>query len=254
MDHATLSLQFQSDYMNVATRGLTSEGKKVRQSAVMRVEIESVQEPNPAHMTVDAAGVPAAPYQIISSDYRTYSCVYSCLEYFGFRAEFFWIFGRTPTLPAEKIKLCHETLENLGVNYEKMVPIVQGEPCPYYAKLDQMLSESEEHLLKVLGPNVSTSSSSENIPITTVATTTKEEQIIEEEIKEIKEIVQEEKKVIQELEIKMAQTPSDNLYKETAKVSQKPKEIDQDEDNSAPTLSPAMLLLFPMLVSALLGY
>lgn len=60
-------LHFTGEYMNVATRGLTDEDEKVRQGAVMHVEEYDVEKPDPAYMTVDAAGVPAAPYQVSSS-------------------------------------------------------------------------------------------------------------------------------------------------------------------------------------------
>lgn len=53
--------------MNVGTRGLTDEDEKVRQGAVMHVEEYDVEKPDPAYMTVDASGVPAAPYQVSSS-------------------------------------------------------------------------------------------------------------------------------------------------------------------------------------------
>lgn len=243
--------------MNVATRGLTSEDKKVRQSAIMRVETESVSAPNPAHMTVEAAGVPAAPYQIVSSDYRTYSCVYSCLEYFGFRAEFFWVFGRTPTLPAEKIRLCHETFDNLGIDYKKMVPIIQGEPCPYNENLPQMLRESDEHLLKVLGAYVPTSVAPTPMPPTTATSTaeTQMEYAIEKDLKEIKELVQEENKIVKVLEGKVEHSVHENHSKEAAKVSKKIKESDEDT-NSASSSVPALILilLMPLCMGVLFQY
>ncbi|KAK4322316.1 hypothetical protein Pmani_006922 [Petrolisthes manimaculis] len=96
----------------------------------MHVELTDTiipQQPDPAHMTVTAAGVPAAPYQILETDYRTYSCVYSCLEYFGFRAEFAWVFGRTPTLSTNTRARCHQVLTQINVQSTKMVPVVQGE-------------------------------------------------------------------------------------------------------------------------------
>ncbi|XP_069170704.1 uncharacterized protein [Procambarus clarkii] len=138
--------------MEVATRGLTEEKRKVRQGAIMHVETDTFDDPHPAYMTVVASGVPRVPYQIVATDYRTYACVYSCLEYFGFRAEFAWVFGRTPVLPPSTIDRCHLAFANMGVDPSKMVPIVQGQTCPYYETLQATLAESEQHLLEVLGP------------------------------------------------------------------------------------------------------
>nr|XP_053646897.1 crustacyanin-A2 subunit-like isoform X3 [Cherax quadricarinatus] len=143
-------------HMDVATRGLSEKGKKVQQGAVMHKEIEATDNPDPAYMTVVASGVPEAPYQIVATDYRSYSCVYSCIEYFGFRAEFSWVFGRTPTLPPTTIAICHHALTTMGVDPEKMNTILQGEECPYSQKLETMLAESEQYLLEILGPYVPT--------------------------------------------------------------------------------------------------
>ncbi|KAK8377943.1 hypothetical protein O3P69_014109 [Scylla paramamosain] len=146
----TQNYTWTGEQMDVATRGLTDDDEKIRQMAVM-VKDESLLDP--ASMIVQAAGVPEAPYQIIATDYRTYSCVYSCLDgYAGFMAEFMWVFSRTPSLPADKIKYCHDIFNNTGADPMKMVPVVQQDPCPYFEKLDKMLMESEKHLLKVMGP------------------------------------------------------------------------------------------------------
>lgn len=143
----TQNYTWTGERMDVATRGLSVEDKKVRQTAFM---LRDKNIPNPASMLVNAEGVPEAPYQVVATDYRTFSCVYSCLDgYAGFMAEFMWVFSRTPTLPAEKVKYCYDIFDTMGVDPEKMMPVVQGQPCPYFEKLDQMLAESEQHMLKV---------------------------------------------------------------------------------------------------------
>ncbi|XP_063613025.1 crustacyanin-A2 subunit-like [Penaeus indicus] len=193
----TQNYTWTGEYMNVGTRGLTDEDEKVRQGAVMHVEDYDVEKPDPAYMTVDASGVPAAPYQIIATDYRTYSCVYSCLEYFGFRAEFAWVFGRTPTLPPSTIARCHKKFTGMGVDPKKMFPIVQGETCPYYEKLDEMLATSERQLLRLLGPDVPTTST------TTTSTVTPKLAHEEVVLEEIEETVRLEEKIVKEIETKV---------------------------------------------------
>merc|ERR1740131_826284 len=147
----TQNYTWAGDMMTVATRGLNEEGKKVRQSALMRVEEEKIDEPHPAYMTVEATGVPEAPYQIIDTDYETYSCVYSCLEYYGFRAEFAWVFGRRPSIEASAVQKCHQTFRDMGVDPTKMLVIQQGKDCPYWEKIDMMLDESNAMVSRLLG-------------------------------------------------------------------------------------------------------
>ena len=48
--------------MDVATRGLTHEDEKVRQSALM---VKDYDIGDPASMIVQATGVPEAPYQVL---------------------------------------------------------------------------------------------------------------------------------------------------------------------------------------------
>ena len=66
------------------------------------------------------------PPQIVDTDYENYSCVYSCLEYFGFRAEFAWVFGRRPSIDASHVQHCHQTFRDMGVDPTKMLVIQQG--------------------------------------------------------------------------------------------------------------------------------
>ncbi|KAG0710753.1 Crustacyanin-A2 subunit [Chionoecetes opilio] len=149
----TQNYTWTGEQMNVATKGLTVDDQKVRQSAVM---VRDDGTENPASLLVHAAGVPEAPYKVIATDYRTFSCVYSCLDgYVGFMAEFMWVFSRTPTLPAAKIKYCYDIFISMGIHPKKMVPVVQEHPCPYFENLDQMMAESKQHLMKVVGPTES---------------------------------------------------------------------------------------------------
>lgn len=56
-------------------------------------------------------GFPSSPYMVLSTDYHSYSLVYSCSQYFGlFHVDFAWILARTPALTADVIGRLHEDL------------------------------------------------------------------------------------------------------------------------------------------------
>ncbi|XP_064105009.1 uncharacterized protein LOC135214592 [Macrobrachium nipponense] len=145
-------------------------------------------------------------------------------------------------LPAEKIRLCQGLFESLGVNYKKMVPIVQGESCPYADKIDQMLAESEDYLLNILGPYQPTSSVPTPLPLTTPAPKPPSSGTVEEELKEIKEIVKEEKKAVQELEEKILLISEENLPGNTGE-SEKDKEMMGDDPNPPTCVSTSATLI-----------
>uniref|UniRef100_A0A671XWS9 Apolipoprotein D n=1 Tax=Sparus aurata TaxID=8175 RepID=A0A671XWS9_SPAAU len=54
-------------------------------------------------------GVPDAPYWVLSTDYHSYSLVYSCSNYFGlFHIDFAWILARTRVLSEQVISELHD--------------------------------------------------------------------------------------------------------------------------------------------------
>ena len=67
------------------------------------------------------AGVPDSPYWVLSTDYQSYSLVYSCFNYFGlFHIDFAWILARTRVLPEDVITLLHDKLTSAGVNINRL--------------------------------------------------------------------------------------------------------------------------------------
>ncbi|XP_068223697.1 apolipoprotein D-like [Palaemon carinicauda] len=146
----TMNYTWHDDRILSVGRGLSEEGKKIKQVSEIMEEFELREPPHPAYMTVIAAGVPESPYEIVSTDYVTYSCIHSCLEYFGFKAEFFWVLGRTPHISQDSVAHCHQALTEFGANTSKLVDVVQGEPCPYMKKLDTIF-EKNRNLLISLG-------------------------------------------------------------------------------------------------------
>lgn len=66
-------------------------------------------------------GVPDAPYWVLSTDYHSYSLVYSCSNYFGlFHIDFAWILARTRVLSEQVISELHDELAAAGVNLNRL--------------------------------------------------------------------------------------------------------------------------------------
>ncbi|XP_070842239.1 apolipoprotein D-like [Chaetodon trifascialis] len=62
-------------------------------------------------------GVSDGPYWVLSTDYLSYSLVYSCSDYFGlFHIDFAWILARTRALPEDLINQLHDKLSAAGVD------------------------------------------------------------------------------------------------------------------------------------------
>lgn len=77
-----------------------------------------ITEPNfsPIH-----PGVPDSPYWVLSTDYHSYSLVYSCFDYFGlFHIDFAWILARTRVLAEDVLSQLHEKLSAAGVNVNRL--------------------------------------------------------------------------------------------------------------------------------------
>ncbi|CAJ1072703.1 apolipoprotein D-like [Xyrichtys novacula] len=64
---------------------------------------------------------PPAPYWVLSTDYDSYSLVYSCTDLGVLHVEFAWIMSRTPTMPEETLADLHSTLSSIGVNVDKLL-------------------------------------------------------------------------------------------------------------------------------------
>uniref|UniRef100_A0A8C2WX26 Apolipoprotein D n=1 Tax=Cyclopterus lumpus TaxID=8103 RepID=A0A8C2WX26_CYCLU len=64
---------------------------------------------------------PPAPYWVLSTDYDTYSLVYSCTDLGVMHVDFAWIMSREPSLPEETLEELHSTLSSIGVRVDKLL-------------------------------------------------------------------------------------------------------------------------------------
>lgn len=126
--------------LNVSTTGLDENNNKVLQTS--RLD----QGSHPGDMVVDAPGVPSAPFQVLETDYRNYSCVYSCLGYGFFKVEFTWVFSRTPELSSEDKKRCISAFDKYKIDVSSMKNIKQGKGCPYYNSQAKIIARNNDFL------------------------------------------------------------------------------------------------------------
>ncbi|CAK6968605.1 apolipoprotein D-like [Scomber scombrus] len=97
---------------------LLSNGKINSIEGVARVKDPS----QPAILGVSFfKGVPDGPYWVLSTDYQSYSLVYSCSDFFGlFHVDFAWILARTRVLTDAVISQLHDKLAAAGVNINRL--------------------------------------------------------------------------------------------------------------------------------------
>ncbi|ROT83788.1 crustacyanin subunit A [Penaeus vannamei] len=88
-----------SDYgFKVTTAGFSPNNEYLR----LQGKIYPTKDFPAAHMLIDFPTVFAAPYEVIETDYETYSCVYSCIDWNGYKSEFGFVFSRTPQTSGQR--------------------------------------------------------------------------------------------------------------------------------------------------------
>ncbi|XP_027230095.2 crustacyanin-A2 subunit [Penaeus vannamei] len=86
-----------------------------------------------AHMLVDFPATIAAPFQVLATDYHSYSCVYSCIAYDNYKAEFGFVYSRTPQTSGPATDKCAAVFSANGVNVSAFRPVPHGADCVYRA-------------------------------------------------------------------------------------------------------------------------
>uniref|UniRef100_A0A8C6THC6 Apolipoprotein D n=1 Tax=Neogobius melanostomus TaxID=47308 RepID=A0A8C6THC6_9GOBI len=85
--------------------------------------VATITDPSqPAVLSVSFyRGLPDAPYMVLSTDYSSYSLVYSCSDYLGlFHVDFAWILSRTRELDGATIGQLRNELTAIGVDTDRL--------------------------------------------------------------------------------------------------------------------------------------
>ncbi|XP_031705831.1 gamma-glutamyl hydrolase-like isoform X2 [Anarrhichthys ocellatus] len=101
---------FERGTCNQATYSMLADGSvKVHNAELMS---------NGKRNTIE--GVPDGPYWVLSTDYQSYSLVYSCTDHFLFHVDFACILARTQVLTEDVISRLRNKLASAGVNINRL--------------------------------------------------------------------------------------------------------------------------------------
>ncbi|XP_064116301.1 apolipoprotein D-like [Macrobrachium nipponense] len=114
------SYKMVGDEIQVSSKGLDSSGSPATNTATL-----SIDPKNPAHMTTDFVPGISPPYDIVDTDYDTFSCIHSCVSIMGMKTEFVFIYSRNRTLNPESVKHCRSIFESYGIDTSGLVDVVQ---------------------------------------------------------------------------------------------------------------------------------
>merc|ERR1712198_132315 len=113
----------------VTTAGFSPSNEYLR----MQGKIHPTKDFPAAHMLIDFPTAFAAPYEVVETDYETYSCVYSCQDWNTYKTEFGFVFSRTPQSTGPANEKCAEVFRKNGVNFLSFNKIPHTAECVYRA-------------------------------------------------------------------------------------------------------------------------
>ncbi|XP_027238707.2 crustacyanin-A2 subunit [Penaeus vannamei] len=119
-----------SDYgFKVTTAGFSPNNEYLR----LQGKIYPTKDFPAAHMLIDFPTVFAAPYEVIETDYDSYSCVYSCIDWNGYKSEFGFVFSRTPQTSGPANDKCASVFRKNGVDFALFNEVAHTAECVYRA-------------------------------------------------------------------------------------------------------------------------
>lgn len=110
------------DHIEVQSKGLDSSGTPTSTKSTLRV----VDHLNAAHMVTDFVPGISPPFDIVDTDYETYSCAHSCVSIVGIKTEFVFIYSRNRTLDVSVVQHCRQIFEKYGIDTSELVDIAQN--------------------------------------------------------------------------------------------------------------------------------
>lgn len=85
----------------------------------------------PGQLIVQFPGSPAGGYNVLATDYTTYSCVYSCSQIGSLRDEFAWLLSRTPSVDNDTLAMAEQVFTDNGIDVSDFLVTYQGDDCIY---------------------------------------------------------------------------------------------------------------------------
>ncbi|XP_027221670.1 apolipoprotein D [Penaeus vannamei] len=116
-----------SSSINVYNNGVGGDGEFIG-----IVGNASLIDPNfPAEFQLNFAGRPAGRYNVLETDYETFSAVYACTQLDLFKQEFAWVLARTPQLAPDALQQAVDVFAAFNIDVTRFQLTDQGETCVY---------------------------------------------------------------------------------------------------------------------------
>ncbi|XP_066942281.1 crustacyanin-A2 subunit-like [Macrobrachium rosenbergii] len=113
----------------VRTAGFSPEGEHKK----LEGKIYPTKDFPASHMLIDFPTVMGWPYEVVDTDYDTYSCAYSCVDWNAYKTEFAFVFSRTPENNGPATAKCKAIFNKHGVDFSKFLTVPHTDDCVYRA-------------------------------------------------------------------------------------------------------------------------